>query len=71
MTMQVGPQGFGGVLAEGMNGVSQKLGGRGDDLITAVKGNALPVHMPQVKRSRTLIYAFNPFGADHPSTASK
>ena len=61
-------EGFGDVLAEGMNGASRKLGGRGDDLITAVKGNALPAHMPQVKRSLALIYAVNPFGADHQSS---
>jgi len=61
-------EGFGDVLAEGMNGASHKLGGRGGDLITAVKGNALPAHMPQVKRSLALIYAVNPFGADHQSS---
>ena len=60
--------GFGDVLAEGMNGASQKLGGKGAELITAVKGNALPAHMPQVKRSLALIYAVNPFGADHQSS---
>jgi aldehyde:ferredoxin oxidoreductase len=61
-------EGFGDVLAEGMNGASRKLGGRGSELITAVKGNALPAHMPQVKRSLALIYAVNPFGADHQSS---
>jgi aldehyde:ferredoxin oxidoreductase len=61
-------EGFGDVLAEGMNGAAQKLGGRGADLVTAVKGNALPAHMPQVKRSLALIYAVNPFGADHQSS---
>lgn len=61
-------EGFGDVLAEGMNGASQRLGGRGADLITAVKGGAMPAHMPQVKRSLALIYAVNPFGADHQSS---
>jgi aldehyde:ferredoxin oxidoreductase len=32
-----------------------------------VKNNELPAHMPQVKRSLALIYAVNPFGADHMS----
>jgi aldehyde:ferredoxin oxidoreductase len=41
---------------------------KGAELITAVKGNALPAHMPQVKRSLALIYAVNPFGADHQSS---
>ncbi len=61
-------EGFGDVLAEGMEGASQRLGGRGADLITAVKGGAMPAHMPQVKRSLALIYAVNPFGADHQSS---
>ena len=58
--------GFGDVLAEGMRGAAARLG-RGQDLLTEVKGNALPAHMPQVKRSLALIYAVNPFGADHQS----
>ncbi len=61
-------EGFGDVLAEGMTGAAQRLGGRGADLITAVKGGAMPAHMPQVKRSLALIYAVNPFGADHQSS---
>lgn len=59
-------EGFGNVLAEGMRGAADVLG-RGHDLLTEVKGNALPAHMPQVKRSLALIYAVNPFGADHQS----
>ncbi len=33
----------------------------------AVKGNEMPAHMPQVKGSLAIIYAANPFGADHQS----
>ena len=33
----------------------------------AVKKHEFPAHMPQVKRSLALIYAVNPFGADHQS----
>jgi aldehyde:ferredoxin oxidoreductase len=33
-----------------------------------VKNNDLPAHMPEVKRSLALIYAVNPFGADHQSS---
>jgi len=36
-------------------------------LVVAVKKQELPAHMPQVKRSLGLIYAVNPFGADHQS----
>ena len=59
-------QGFGDVLAEGMRGAANRLG-KGHDDLTEVKGNALPAHMPQLKRSLALIYAVNPFGADHQS----
>lgn len=59
-------EGFGDVLAEGMRGAADRLG-KGHDLLTEVKGNALPAHMPQVKRSLALVYAVNPFGADHQS----
>jgi aldehyde:ferredoxin oxidoreductase len=51
-----------------MRGASERLGGKGKDLLTEVKGNALPAHMPQVKKSLALIYAVNPFGADHQSS---
>lgn len=59
-------EGFGDVLAEGMRGAADRLG-KGHDELTEVKGNALPAHMPQVKKSLALIYAVNPFGADHQS----
>jgi aldehyde:ferredoxin oxidoreductase len=36
--------------------------------VVAVKAGELPAHMPQVKRSLALIYAVNPFGADHQSS---
>lgn len=65
--MMAGREGFGDYLADGMRGASERLGGKGKDLLTEVKGNALPAHMPQVKRSLALIYAVNPFGADHQS----
>jgi len=59
-------QGFGDVLAEGSALAAQKLG-KGQDLVVAVKGLEMPAHMPEVKRSLGLIYAVNPFGADHQS----
>jgi aldehyde:ferredoxin oxidoreductase len=60
-------QGFGDVLAEGSALAAQKLG-IGQELVVAVKGLELPAHMPEVKRSLGLIYAVNPFGADHQSS---
>jgi aldehyde:ferredoxin oxidoreductase len=59
-------QGFGRVLGEGSARAAEILG-VGRDLVVAVKNHELPAHMPQVKRSLALIYAVNPFGADHES----
>ncbi|MGD2142839.1 MAG: aldehyde ferredoxin oxidoreductase family protein [Anaerolineae bacterium] len=60
-------EGLGRVLGEGSARAAAALG-VGEDLVVAVKGNELPAHMPQVKRSLALIYAVNPFGADHQSS---
>jgi aldehyde:ferredoxin oxidoreductase len=59
-------EGFGRILGEGSVRASDELG-IGRDLVVAVKNGELPAHMPQVKRSLALIYAVNPFGADHQS----
>jgi aldehyde:ferredoxin oxidoreductase len=46
-----------------------KVWGKGsDEFLITVKGAESPAHMPQVKRSLALIYAVNPFGADHQSS---
>ena len=58
--------GFGDVLAEGSAAAAAKLGAGQDCLITS-KNQEAPAHMPQVKRSLALLYAVNPFGADHMS----
>jgi len=42
--------------------------GKGQQFLIAVKGAEAPAHMPQSKRSLGLIYAVNPFGADHQSS---
>ncbi|OQY24383.1 MAG: aldehyde:ferredoxin oxidoreductase, partial [Anaerolineaceae bacterium 4572_32.1] len=60
-------EGFGDLLAEGMAQAAKKFGPEAEALVTAVKGNPMPAHMPQVKRSLALIYAVNPYGADHQS----
>jgi len=59
-------EGFGRALGEGSARAAETLG-VGQDLVVAVKNHELPAHMPQVKRSLALIYAVNPFGADHQS----
>jgi len=60
-------EGFGRVLGKGSARAAEALG-VGQDLVVAVKNHELPAHMPQVKRSLALIYAVNPFGADHESS---
>ncbi len=59
-------EGLGQVLGEGSARAAETLG-VGQELVVAVKNHELPAHMPQVKRSLALIYAVNPFGADHQS----
>jgi len=59
-------EGFGRILGEGSARAAESLG-VGKELVVAVKGQELPAHMPQVKRTLALIYAVNPFGADHQS----
>jgi len=61
-------QGFGVLLAEGSARAACKIGRGSEQLVVAVKNAELPAHMPEVKRSLALIYAVNPFGADHQSS---
>ena len=60
-------EGFGDVLANGSRRAADLLG-QGHDCSITVKGAEAPAHMPQAKRSLALIYAVNPFGADHQSS---
>lgn len=59
-------EGFGDVLAEGSRCAADRLG-KGQEYLITSKGAEAPAHMPQAKRSLALIYAVNPFGADHMS----
>jgi aldehyde:ferredoxin oxidoreductase len=61
-------QGVGDLLAEGSLRAAQRLGPAAVDLTVTAKGQEFPAHMPQHKRSLGLIYAVNPFGADHQSS---
>jgi aldehyde:ferredoxin oxidoreductase len=61
-------EGFGAVLAEGSERAAQTIGRGAAEYLITVKGTELPAHMPQVKRSLSVIYAVNPFGADHQSS---
>lgn len=61
-------EGFGDILAEGAARAAKRIGNDAQDLAVVVKNQDLPAHMPEVKRSLALIYAVNPFGADHQSS---
>ncbi len=60
-------EGIGDLLAEGSAQAALEIGRGAQELVVAVKNQELPAHMPQTKRSLALIYAVNPFGADHQS----
>ena len=59
---------MGDLLAEGSLRAAKTLGQAAVDLTVTVKGQELPAHMPQHKRSLGLVYAVNAFGADHQSS---
>ncbi len=60
-------EGFGAVLAEGSARAAQLIGKGAEEYLITVKGTEAPAHMPQAKKTLGLIYAVNPFGADHQS----
>ncbi len=59
---------LGPILAEGSARAAKVWGKGADECLTTVKNQEAPAHMPQAKRSLGLIYAVNPFGADHQSS---
>ncbi|MGI6685717.1 MAG: aldehyde ferredoxin oxidoreductase family protein [Bacillota bacterium] len=61
-------EGLGDLLAEGSVRAAERIGQGADKFTVAVKGQELPAHMPQFKPAVGLIYAVNPFGADHQSS---
>ncbi|MFN8470640.1 MAG: aldehyde ferredoxin oxidoreductase family protein [Anaerolineae bacterium] len=60
---------LGNLLAEGSAGAARQLNNGSDEYLITVKNAEAPAHMPQVKRSLALIYAVNPYGADHMSSS--
>jgi aldehyde:ferredoxin oxidoreductase len=60
-------EGIGDLLAKGSAAAAMEIGRGAEELVVTVKNQELPAHMPQTKRSLALIYAVNPFGADHQS----
>ncbi len=63
-----GREGIGDLLAEGSAEAARRIGKEAEALTLVVKNQELPAHMPQQKPSLGLIYAINPFGADHQSS---
>lgn len=61
-------QGLGRLLGEGSALAARAIGPAAAPLVMAVKGLEVPAHMPQYKASLSVIYAANPFGADHQSS---
>lgn len=69
LNMMVNAEGeFGRTLAQGSERAAKIWGNGADEFLITVKGAEAPAHMPQAKRSLGLIYAVNPFGADHQSS---
>jgi len=61
-------EGFGDLLAEGSYRAAERIGRGAEACVITSKKQEAPAHMPQVKRSLGLIYAVNPYGADHQSS---
>lgn len=59
---------LGQVLSKGSKRAADAWGNGADEFLVTVKGEEAPAHMPRAKRSLALIYAVNPFGADHQSS---
>jgi aldehyde:ferredoxin oxidoreductase len=68
MMMVKGENEFGRTLGLGSERAAKVWGKGSDEFLITVKGAEAPAHMPQAKRSLGLIYAVNPFGADHQSS---
>jgi aldehyde:ferredoxin oxidoreductase len=58
-------QGFGDLLAEGVERMSARFGPKSAQYAVTVKGQELPMHEPRIKAALGLGYAVAPVGADH------
>ncbi len=61
-------EGFGDILANGSARAAEMIGRGTEEYLVTSHKQETPAHMPQLKRSLALIYAVNPFGADHQSS---
>ncbi len=60
-------KGIGELLAEGSYTASKVIGNGAEEYSMTCKKQEIPAHMPQMKQNLALIYAVNPYGADHQS----
>jgi aldehyde:ferredoxin oxidoreductase len=56
------------ILSQGSARAAKAWGPAAEACLITVKGQEAPAHMPQAKKALALIYAVNPFGADHQSS---
>jgi aldehyde:ferredoxin oxidoreductase len=61
-------EGFGNVLAEGVEVAAENIGKGAQEYAMHVKGLPLPLHEPRGKTGLALAYALSPTGADHLET---
>jgi aldehyde:ferredoxin oxidoreductase len=59
---------LGPILGQGSARAAKVWGPQAQDCLITVKSEEAPAHMPQAKKSLAVIYAANPFGADHQSS---
>jgi aldehyde:ferredoxin oxidoreductase len=59
---------LGPILSQGSARAAGEWGPAAQDCLITVKNQEAPAHMPQAKKSLAVIYAVNPFGADHQSS---
>ena len=59
---------LGKALSQGSAKAAHVWGAAAEECLITVKGQEVPAHMPQAKKSLAVIYAVNPFGADHQSS---
>ncbi len=59
---------LGEILSQGSARAAKVWGPLAEACLITVKNQEAPAHMPQAKRSLGIIYAVNPFGADHQSS---
>jgi aldehyde:ferredoxin oxidoreductase len=59
---------LGPILAQGSARAAKHWGPAAEECLITVKNQEAPAHMPQAKKALSVIYAVNPFGADHQSS---